>query len=176
MSSSASCVRVAGEARHSASPRAHGARDVNTIFDTVIGSVPVVGDAFDVPLLRRHMEKRGLPCSGPVIEGGGCALEPQAGHGVLPETITGESNDPKRAPGSTSRTSRATDDTIDRPDVAVGAQEHVQQIGQQAREYGEKAQDAVWQLKAFVEKSLCSRGGRSGDRVHLLSALERYYV
>ena len=51
----------------------------NTLLDTVVGSVPVVGDAFDVmfranmknmTLLRRHMEKRGLNCpAGRVIEG-----------------------------------------------------------------------------------------------------------
>jgi hypothetical protein len=51
----------------------------NTLLDTVVGSVPVVGDAFDVmfranmknmALLRRHMERRGLNCpAGRVIEG-----------------------------------------------------------------------------------------------------------
>jgi len=28
---------------------------VDTIIDTLIGSVSVVGDAFDAPILRRHM-------------------------------------------------------------------------------------------------------------------------
>ena len=51
----------------------------NTLLDTTIGAIPVVGDAFDVmfranmknmALLRRHMEKRGLtPTAGPVMEG-----------------------------------------------------------------------------------------------------------
>jgi hypothetical protein len=51
----------------------------NTLFDTAVGSVPVVGDAFDalfrcnmknVALLRRHLERRGLTClRGPVIGG-----------------------------------------------------------------------------------------------------------
>jgi hypothetical protein len=51
----------------------------NTLLDTVVGSVPVVGDAFDVmfranmknmALLRRHMERRGLNCpAGRIIEG-----------------------------------------------------------------------------------------------------------
>lgn len=50
----------------------------NTLLDTAVGAIPVVGDAFDVvfranmknmALLRRHMEKRGLTRSGPVIEG-----------------------------------------------------------------------------------------------------------
>jgi hypothetical protein len=49
----------------------------NTLIDTAVGSVPVVGDAFDalfrsnmknVALLRRHMERRGLTCpGGPVV-------------------------------------------------------------------------------------------------------------
>ena len=51
----------------------------NTMFDTVIGSVPVIGDAFDVmfranlrnmALLRRHLEKKGaIARPGPIIEG-----------------------------------------------------------------------------------------------------------
>jgi hypothetical protein len=50
----------------------------NTLLDTLVGAVPVLGDAFDVmfranmknmTLLRRYMEKRGLTCPGPVIEG-----------------------------------------------------------------------------------------------------------
>ena len=52
---------------------------VNTLLDTTIGAIPVVGDAFDVlfranmknmALLRRHLEKKGLRLgNGPVIEG-----------------------------------------------------------------------------------------------------------
>jgi uncharacterized protein DUF4112 len=52
---------------------------VNTVLDTTIGSIPLVGDAFDVlfranmknmALLRRHLEKNGLRLGdGPVIEG-----------------------------------------------------------------------------------------------------------
>ena len=51
----------------------------NTLFDTAVGSVPVVGDAFDalfrsnmknMALLRRHMERRRLTCpKGPIIPG-----------------------------------------------------------------------------------------------------------
>ena len=52
----------------------------NTLIDTVIGSIPIAGDAFDVAfranmknlrLLQRHLEKQGYrPVgSGPVIEG-----------------------------------------------------------------------------------------------------------
>jgi hypothetical protein len=51
----------------------------NTLLDTTVGAIPVLGDAFDImfranmknmALLRRHMEKRGLaPPGGPVIEG-----------------------------------------------------------------------------------------------------------
>ena len=51
----------------------------NTLLDTTIGAIPVVGDAFDIlfranmknmALLRRHMEKRGLTRAvGPIIEG-----------------------------------------------------------------------------------------------------------
>ena len=51
----------------------------NTMFDTVIGSVPVLGDAFDVlfranlrnmALLRRHLEKNGaISRPGAIIEG-----------------------------------------------------------------------------------------------------------
>ena len=41
----------------------------NTLLDTTVGAIPILGDAFDVmfranmknmALLRRHMEKRGL--------------------------------------------------------------------------------------------------------------------
>jgi hypothetical protein len=50
----------------------------NTFLDTALGSVPVIGDAFDVlfranmknmALLRRHLEKKGLRVGGTVIEG-----------------------------------------------------------------------------------------------------------
>jgi hypothetical protein len=52
----------------------------NTLLDTTVGAIPVLGDAFDVlfranmknmALLRRHMEKKGLARStfGSVIEG-----------------------------------------------------------------------------------------------------------
>lgn len=52
----------------------------NTLIDTVIGSVPIVGDAFDVAfranmknlrLLQRHLEKQGYRPAGkaPVIDG-----------------------------------------------------------------------------------------------------------
>jgi uncharacterized protein DUF4112 len=52
----------------------------NTPIDTVIGSVPIVGDAFDVAfranmknlrLLQRHLEKRGYKpaVKAPVIDG-----------------------------------------------------------------------------------------------------------
>ncbi|HKD56476.1 MAG TPA: DUF4112 domain-containing protein [Hyphomicrobiaceae bacterium] len=68
------------EARRLGAPRRLIARMMaNTLFDTAVGSVPVVGDAFDalfrsnmknVALLRRHMERRGLTCPrGPVVGG-----------------------------------------------------------------------------------------------------------
>jgi hypothetical protein len=68
------------EARRLGAPRWLIARMMaNTLLDTTIGAVPVLGDAFDVvfranmenmALLRKHMEKRGLNRSGgPVIEG-----------------------------------------------------------------------------------------------------------
>ena len=51
----------------------------NTLLDTVVGAVPVVGDAFDVmfranmknmALLRRYVEKHGITCpGGKVIDG-----------------------------------------------------------------------------------------------------------
>jgi len=50
----------------------------NTLLDTVIGSVPIVADAFDVlfraniknmALLRRHIEKKGNRLGGTVIQG-----------------------------------------------------------------------------------------------------------
>jgi hypothetical protein len=51
----------------------------NTLLDTTIGAIPLVGDAFDLlfranmknmALLRRHMEKRGLGrTAGAIIEG-----------------------------------------------------------------------------------------------------------
>jgi Domain of unknown function (DUF4112) len=68
------------EARQLGAPKWLIARMLaNTLRDTVVGSVPVVGDAFDIlfranmknmALLRRHMEKRGLTCpTGKVIDG-----------------------------------------------------------------------------------------------------------
>ena len=70
------------EARQLGAPRWLIARMVgNTLLDTTIGAIPVLGDAFDVmfranmknmALLRRHMDKKGLTAtgpSGPVIEG-----------------------------------------------------------------------------------------------------------
>ena len=68
------------EARRLGAPRLLIARMVaNTFFDTTIGAIPVLGDAFDIlfrgnmknmMLLRRHIEKRGLVTPpGPVIEG-----------------------------------------------------------------------------------------------------------
>jgi len=68
------------EARRLGAPRWLIARMVaNTLLDTTIGAIPVVGDAFDVmfranmknmALLRRHTEKRGLTrAAGPIIEG-----------------------------------------------------------------------------------------------------------
>ena len=69
------------EARQLGAPRWLIARMLaNTLLDTTIGAVPVLGDAFDVmfranmknmALLRRHLEKKGFarPVSGPVIEG-----------------------------------------------------------------------------------------------------------
>jgi hypothetical protein len=50
----------------------------NTLLDTTLGAIPLVGDAFDVmfranmrnmALLRRHMERRGFRETGPIIEG-----------------------------------------------------------------------------------------------------------
>jgi hypothetical protein len=68
------------EARQLGAPKWLIARMMaNTLLDTTVGAIPVLGDAFDVmfranmknmALLRRHMEKRGLtPAVGPVIEG-----------------------------------------------------------------------------------------------------------
>jgi hypothetical protein len=68
------------EARRLGAPKWLMARMLaNTLFDTVVGSVPVVGDAFDavfrsnmknMALLRRHMERRGLTCpKGTIIHG-----------------------------------------------------------------------------------------------------------
>ena len=68
------------EARQLGAPRWLIARMMaNTLLDTTVGAIPVVGDAFDVlfranmknmALLRRHMAKRGLTrMAGPVIEG-----------------------------------------------------------------------------------------------------------
>ncbi len=53
----------------------------NTLIDTVIGSIPIAGDAFDVAfranmknlrLLQRHLEKQGYKptgSDGPIIQG-----------------------------------------------------------------------------------------------------------
>jgi len=50
----------------------------NACLDTAIGSVPIVGDAFDVlfranmknvKLLRRYLEKKGYSVGGTVIDG-----------------------------------------------------------------------------------------------------------
>ena len=68
------------EARQLGAPKWLIARMMaNTLLDTTVGAIPVLGDAFDVmfrgnmknmALLRRHMEKRGLtPPGGRVIEG-----------------------------------------------------------------------------------------------------------
>jgi hypothetical protein len=68
------------EARQLGAPKWLIARMMaNTLLDTTIGAIPVVGDAFDIffranmknmALLRRHMEKRGLTRAvGPIIEG-----------------------------------------------------------------------------------------------------------
>jgi hypothetical protein len=67
------------EARRIGAPRWLVARMMaNTLFDTTLGAIPLVGDAFDVmfranmrnmALLRRHMERRGLREAGPIIEG-----------------------------------------------------------------------------------------------------------
>ena len=68
------------EARRLGAPKRLIARMMaNTLLDTTIGAIPVVGDAFDVmfrgnmknmALLRRHMERRGLSTpSGNIIEG-----------------------------------------------------------------------------------------------------------
>jgi hypothetical protein len=68
------------EARQLGAPRWLIARMMaNTLLDTTIGAIPVVGDAFDLlfranmknmALLRRHMEKRGFTrAAGPIIEG-----------------------------------------------------------------------------------------------------------
>jgi hypothetical protein len=68
------------EARQLGAPSWLIARMVgNTLLDTTIGAIPVVGDAFDImfranmknmALLRRHMEKRGLnrAIDRPIIE------------------------------------------------------------------------------------------------------------
>jgi hypothetical protein len=68
------------EARQLGAPKwLIGRMMANTLLDTTIGAIPVVGDAFDIlfranmknmALLRRHMEKRGLTRAvGPIIEG-----------------------------------------------------------------------------------------------------------
>ncbi|MGE5510594.1 MAG: DUF4112 domain-containing protein [Bacteroidota bacterium] len=68
------------EARQLGAPKWLIARMMaNTVLDTTIGAIPILGDAFDLmfranmknmALLRGHMHKRGLaPHSGPIIEG-----------------------------------------------------------------------------------------------------------
>jgi hypothetical protein len=68
------------EARRLGAPKWLIARMMaNTLLDTVVGAVPVLGDAFDVmfranmkniALVRRYVEKHGITCpSGKVIEG-----------------------------------------------------------------------------------------------------------
>jgi hypothetical protein len=73
------------EARKLGAPRWLIARmSANTFIDTVFGAVPVVGDAFDVvfraniknmALLKKHLEKKGLVGTGPVIEGEAVRLD-----------------------------------------------------------------------------------------------------
>jgi hypothetical protein len=70
---------IVWEARQLGAPRWLIARMmVNVAIDTVVGSVPVVGDAFDVifranlknmALLKRYLGKKGRLSSGKVIEG-----------------------------------------------------------------------------------------------------------
>jgi hypothetical protein len=67
------------EARRIGAPRWLVARMMaNTLLDTTLGAIPLVGDAFDVmfranmrnmALLRRHMQRRGLQDAGPIIDG-----------------------------------------------------------------------------------------------------------
>ena len=67
------------EARQLGAPQWLIARMVaNTLLDTTIGAIPVIGDAFDIifranmknmALLRRHMDKHGLKRSAVAIEG-----------------------------------------------------------------------------------------------------------
>jgi Domain of unknown function (DUF4112) len=67
------------EARQLGAPRWLIARMMaNTLVDTTIGAIPILGDAFDVifranmkntALLRRYMQKRGLTPPGPVSRG-----------------------------------------------------------------------------------------------------------
>jgi len=70
------------EARKLGAPRwLIGRMMANTLLDTTVGAIPILGDAFDVmfranmknmALLRRHMAKRGLASReprGPIIEG-----------------------------------------------------------------------------------------------------------
>jgi hypothetical protein len=67
------------EARQLGAPRWLIARMLANVFlDTTLGSIPVVGDAFDVlfranmknmALLRRHLERKGVMRPGRVIEG-----------------------------------------------------------------------------------------------------------
>ena len=53
------------------------------------------------------------------------------------------------------RLSEMADTATDKvKDMAEGAQDMAGKVAHQAREYGEQAQDAVKQVKPFVEKSL----------------------
>jgi hypothetical protein len=83
------------EARQLGAPKWLIARMMgNTLLDTMVGSVPVVGDAFDVmfranmknmALLRRHVEKHGITCPGArsSMVKPSASPEPEAGPCVL---------------------------------------------------------------------------------------------
>jgi hypothetical protein len=75
------------EARQLGAPKWLIARMVaNTLIDTVVGAVPVLGDAFDVAfranmknmaLLRRYVEKHGITCPGGRIIDGEAVASPE---------------------------------------------------------------------------------------------------
>jgi Domain of unknown function (DUF4112) len=80
------------EARQLGAPRwLIGRMMANTLLDTTVGAIPVLGDAFDVmfranmknmTLLRRHMVKRGLASQephGPIVEGQATRINQRAG-------------------------------------------------------------------------------------------------